>query len=249
MSGPKSTSTSNAAVEELRALVQVGVGHVPGHDTKSQMLGDILVHAPADAQIWDVLGLTLKTCRGARLPPAVAGVPGKALIVELYDLYVAKGTPELPSPSETSPSPPSETSPSPSLPSPSAVKATTDTVPKCLPGHAYCQTCGEKPKASFSKSQLQKKKSRCVSCTFYPVAAGNDDVVPKSVVGEDASKDPRQVLLENWKDLSDLLGQSIAFMFQRFNADESDAPSDNKSSHFLSFMKEAQADDTTESKK
>jgi hypothetical protein len=241
MSGPKSTSTSNAAVEELRAMVQVAVGHVPGHDTKSQMLGDILVHAPADAQIWDVLGLTLKTCRGARLPPAVAGVPGKALIVELYELYVAKGPSELPSPSETSSSP--------SLPSPSAVTATTDTVPKCLPGHAYCQTCGEKPKASFSKSQLQKKKSRCVSCTFYPVAKGSNDVVPKSVVGEDASKDPRQVLLENWKDLSELLGQSIAFMFQRFNADESDAPSDNKSSHFLSFMKEAQADNTPESKK
>jgi hypothetical protein len=88
----------------------------------------------------------------------------------------------------------------------------------------------------FSKSQLLKKKKtgmRCVSCTFYPT------VVPASVVDTpEPEEDPRKKLMENWKDLSELLGQSIAFLYQRFNAGE--MQEENGSSHLQAFMREAQ---------
>lgn len=44
-------------------------------------------HVPACFQVWDVLGLTLKTCRACNVPPAVNGAPGKALMMEVYKLY------------------------------------------------------------------------------------------------------------------------------------------------------------------
>ncbi|KAJ9464001.1 hypothetical protein DIPPA_12897 [Diplonema papillatum] len=55
----------------------------PTHACK--VLAELLLAAPADAHIFDVLALTFKTCDRSGLPPGVAGVPGRALILHAYE--------------------------------------------------------------------------------------------------------------------------------------------------------------------
>ena len=50
-------------------------------------LNRLLEHAPLDAQVWDLLGHTLKASRAAGIPPAIGGVPGKQLLSALYEIF------------------------------------------------------------------------------------------------------------------------------------------------------------------
>ena len=61
--------------------------HEQQHGHPAQVLQQLLLHAPLDAQIWDVLGLTLKASRAASVPPAVGGLPGKQLLSALYAVF------------------------------------------------------------------------------------------------------------------------------------------------------------------
>ena len=59
-------------------------------DPKSQFLGDLLLRAPDDLAIFDVLGLALVTGRRAGFGPLLnGGVPGKKLLAAVYDRFDA----------------------------------------------------------------------------------------------------------------------------------------------------------------
>ena len=78
------------AVEELMQLLDVAHrDHCKPHDSQAAALHTVLKGAPCDAEIWDVIGLTLKACRGVGLPPAVGGCPGKQLLGGLHVEYMA----------------------------------------------------------------------------------------------------------------------------------------------------------------
>ena len=88
---PQATETAGPgakAIENIKELLQEAAGAIPEQDAVAKTLYRLLSNAPLDAQIWDVLGLTLKACRAMGLPPALAGVPGKSLVAKLYAQYV-----------------------------------------------------------------------------------------------------------------------------------------------------------------
>ena len=75
----------------LQAMVAVAFSKLQPHEQQqghpAKTLELLLMHAPLDAQIWDVLGHALKASRGAGIPPAVGGAPGKQLVVALYTVF------------------------------------------------------------------------------------------------------------------------------------------------------------------
>ena len=83
-----------AKVAGLRALADEVAPTLPPQDAGSKTLHSLLKNAPDAAEIWDVVGLTMKACRGVGIPPGVAGVPGKALLVGMFTVYNAARGPQ-----------------------------------------------------------------------------------------------------------------------------------------------------------
>ena len=75
----------------IKTMVERAFGSLAPHEQQqghpAWALNQLLGRAPPDAQVWDVLGHTLKASRAAGIPPAVGGVPGKQLLVALYEVF------------------------------------------------------------------------------------------------------------------------------------------------------------------
>eukprot|EP00040_Diaphanoeca_grandis_P030270 m.178582 g.178582 ORF g.178582 m.178582 type:complete len:132 (+) comp31945_c2_seq13:324-719(+) len=77
----------------MKQLVTDASHAIPAHDFAAAALAKMLTNAPESHQVWDVIGLTLKSSRACGFPPALAGVPGKTLLMEAYRLYVEQKGP------------------------------------------------------------------------------------------------------------------------------------------------------------
>ena len=69
-------------------MMDEAAARLPPHDIAAAALYKLLRAAPIEAEIWDVLGLTLKTCRAMSLPPSVGSVAGKRLLTAIYEQYM-----------------------------------------------------------------------------------------------------------------------------------------------------------------
>ena len=85
---PEPPELPSVGAAALKTMAAAAFSKLQGHEQQqghpSWVLNTLLAHAPLDAQVWDILGHTLKACRAAGIPPAVGGVPGKQLLAALY---------------------------------------------------------------------------------------------------------------------------------------------------------------------
>ena len=100
------TTTTTTPKVDLRSVFDAAAEALPDHEKHPAhacvALHKLLHAAPADAHIFDTLGHTFRTSHAAGLPPGVAGVPGKSLILKAYQLYQEKKGPPPARPSEMS---------------------------------------------------------------------------------------------------------------------------------------------------
>eukprot|EP00756_Hemistasia_phaeocysticola_P023114 Hpha_TRINITY_DN15871_c1_g25::TRINITY_DN15871_c1_g25_i1::g.187845::m.187845 len=91
--------------EQLRVALEQAFKSLPEHEQApghySERLYGLLHAAPNDAQIHDVVHHCVRCSQRVGIPPALAGIPGKSLLVALYEERIKTLPPPRPFESDT----------------------------------------------------------------------------------------------------------------------------------------------------